>query len=184
MRKTRLLMCIFVLCLITGCSKKEEEIEEATIEITTEAASENVTTETETEEQEIIAQGEGGGVSQTATDAETETEETLPATMEPLDNDDKINPSFTGLDAMQYEHFDRAAILDAVLSYMYKEGISEDVCTNINIDQNNSYRGIAYKATITFESNGDRTVALIGNNGRYEIQPYINAEETDITPDD
>ncbi len=168
--------------LITGCGTKEEAKEEIVTETTTEELSETASVKQE-EEREVIAQGKSEGVIPTETDAVIDTENKLPETMEPLNNDDKINPSFTNLSIMQSEHFKRAAILDAVLSYMYKEGISDDICTNINIDQNNCYSGIAYKITLTFESNGEREAALIGNNNTYEIQPYINAEETDITPD-
>ena len=39
---------------------------------------------------------------------------------------------------------------------MYKEGMSDDICTKINIDQNNCYGGIVYKITLSFQNNEDK----------------------------
>lgn len=183
-----ILISITVLCiLLTGCEEKNKKTNETESkeESVTETVTIQITTES-TEENKIIAQGQGQDIISTDTDAVIEkTDNTLPDTVEPLNDGSVFDPTFTNLSIMNPNHYNREAIMDAVLNYMYKEGMSDDICTKINIDQNNCYGGIVYKITLSFQNNEDKEVTLMGNNrNNYSIQAYINPDDAEVTPDD
>lgn len=189
MKKNHLIILVMILLGFTlvGCNNRKDKAEGSTESTITE---ELTNTQEIKEEIDIIAQGGGKDETylSTASDADAtySSEEELPETLPPLDNNDAINPTFKSLNNMDAEHFNRDAILDAVLSYMYKEEISNDVCTSINIDASNCLNNtIAYKLTLSFEKNDDRVVTLFGtSSNHYDIQTYIEADEDELVPDD
>lgn len=183
MKQLKILIYISLLCLIlTGCGKqKEETSEEITTEIVTEITESS-------EEWETIGHGEMTQTDATSGELDLGTNsnavEELPETMEPLDNDDIFNPTISGLDLMNPSDFHRGKLLSAILDYMYKAGIKDDVCTKIHVDENFSQNTVAYKMTLSFEKHEDEEVSVIWyNNTYYDIQKYINDEDIGFEED-
>ena len=186
MRRFKIVLVLCILCCVfTGCNatrkKTQQSSEEKTTEISTSTNAQKK--EKKMEDENIIAQGSGKDATPNDANASISDAQELPDTMEPLGEGDKMDPKFTNLSLMEYEDFNRSAILDGVLSYMYKEGLSKDTCTNINIDEKIVTNSVSYIITISFEEAEDRRAVLIRNKNHYDVQVYIELEDSEITPD-
>lgn len=177
----RFILCIFnfiLLILLAGCGVKEEKRTEATTEVISEES-----TEVSQESSNIIAEGSGGGdtsgiIENTETVSNEEEIEKLPDVIEPLNNGSACDPLITNASIMYPPDYHREKLLDTLLSYMYKAGIKDDVCTEIHVDEAFSQNTRAYKMTLKFKKNGDIPVSVIWYNDTvYDMQTYVNSDE-------
>ncbi len=179
---------IFILLIlaifITGCGKKEK-IEEITSESTTDTTIEEIITTEETKE-EIIASGSGKDDSSDNEEEYSEIEDdtildTLPDTIEPLDNDDVCNPRITNASEMFPRDYNRHYLLNGVLTYMYNYNIKDDVCTEIHIDESMAQGTMGYKMTLKFQNHEDCEVMVFCYEEEYVFQPYYDYDEVGFT---
>ena len=183
MKKIRKLVVVTIstVLILTGCGNKKAEDE------TTEELTQVQITESSEETEEIIAEGSGQDTTATDTNAiatNTDTLEQLPDTMEPLDNDAIFNPTITGLSKMNPKSFNRDKLLDAVLSYMYKANINDDVCNKIEVTGYNLQGKHEYEMTLYFDKSEPKNVEAIWyNNTFYDIQTFVDDDDVGFDPD-
>lgn len=170
---------IIIMVALCGCGNNKDKVQE---EITTQTEDD---TEDEYDSYEVIFEKPDKVVLATLSDSEkkegspTDADGELPDVMEPLDNDYRCNPRITNLSLMSPDDFDRDRLLDAMLTYMYYEGISDDVLEEIHVDESDSQGTTGYKMTLKFKRAEDREVTVFWyNHSYYDVQTYI--DDSDI----
>ena len=193
-RRLHMIILIFILCFLCGCGKKEEKENEENNKGQSLTTSNNYTNEAA--EKEEIKTNAGNPQNNTSADSEEESEDkeeesvssddimygteldALPDVMEPLDNDYKCNPRITNLDLMRPVDFDRDKLLDAILTYMYYQGIQDDTLEEIEVNEFGTQGTDGYRMTLKFKKNENREIVVFYyNNTYYHIQPYIDDED-------